>query len=534
MDLAHDAIIIRDPASRVESWNGSAARLYGWTAKEAAGQITHTLLDTVFPAGQEAADEALFRDGHWEGRLQHRCKDGRRIVVESKQSLLRDPNGEPLLIKEINRDVTQQRRQLNYLRLLSEVSSWVNEAATVEDALRSSLASICNHSNWCAACACTVTREKENGEVRTAFVWFVTDEKRFGAFRGAMDAAPALPNAKSVAERVFRKGEPVWIRDLRKDAYFAPVFEQTDAPLRSAYGFPVVLGPKVGIAIILFSEVPVEIDESLTGTMSGVGRHLGRLFERLRAQDTQRALAISVMRAQDDERRRVARELHDSTGQYLAALALAVDAARTNGGVPAGAVRKLEEASEIINHCSAEVRTLSHLLHPPLLEELGLASAVNWYVQGFAERSGLKIEVQVPARLPRFDHSAELALFRALQESLTNIHRHSGSKTASVKIDASDDLLTLEVRDQGTGIESDTLGDWFGKKRRPGVGISGMRERMKDLGGTLEIASTLAGATVRATVPVRAATASSAEAAPLADPLPAAPPRAKPVTAGAK
>ncbi len=143
----------------------------------------------------------------------------------------------------------------------------------------------------------------------------------------------------------------------------------------------------------------MESDEAFSGTMSGVGRHLVRLFERLGAEKAQRALSVSLMRAQDDERRRVARELHDSTGQYLSALALAIDAARSHGeAVPAATIRKLEEASAIIDRCSAEVRTLSHLLHPPLLEELGLSSAVNWYVAGFAERSGLKLDVQVPPR----------------------------------------------------------------------------------------------------------------------------------------
>jgi PAS domain S-box-containing protein len=498
MDLAHDTIIIRDPASRVESWNASAARLYGWSAKEAVGQITHTLLDTKFPSSKEAVDATLLHEGYWEGELRHRRKDGTQIVVESRQSLLRDANGKPLLIKEINRDITQQRRQLNYLRLLNEVSASVGEARTVDEALRWLLASICLQTNWCAARASMVNRNDSSGAVSNP-VWFLNDENRLRAFRDAIDGKSRIPHV----ERVFRKCEPVWIPDIRKDSYFGKIPQLATSRLRCAYVFPIPLGSE-GVAIVLFSDAPVELDEAFISTMNGVGRHLSRLFERLGAEGAQRALSVSLMRAQDDERRRVARELHDSAGQYLSALTLALDAARSHGdAVPPAALRKLEEASEIINRCSVEIRTLSHLLHPPLLEELGLTSAVNWYVEGFAERSGLKVEMQLPAQVGRFDPSVELTLFRALQECLTNIHRHSGSKTASVRIEAHDRQLTLEVCDEGKGIEKEMLGNWFGNRKRSGVGITGMRERVKDLGGTLEIESSSAGTVVRATIPLR-------------------------------
>lgn len=503
MDLAHDAVVLRDPASRVEYWSVGALRLYGWTPKEALGKVTHALLDTKFPSSKDAVDEALFGKGYWEGQLQHRCKDGRRIVVESRQALLRGARGKPLLIKEINRDVTQQHRQLSYLRLLNEVSVCVNEARTIEEALRQSLVSICLHGKWCAARACTVRRE-DSGETENTSVWFLSDEKRLAAFRDATNAGATLPRQKRVAERVFEKGEPVWIRDIYKDPAFVGILQAKEAELVCAYGFPVLLGPKVAIVITLFSDAAMELDEAFVDAMSGVGRHLNSLFERFSAEAAQRALSVSLLRAQDDERRRIARELHDSTGQYLCALSLAIDAAQTHAEtMPAAATRKLEEASEIISRCSAELRTLSHLLHPPLLEELGLVSAVNWYVEGFAERSGLKVDLQLPARLARFDSSVELTLFRSLQECLTNIHRHSGSKTASVRIESGDRHVILEVRDQGKGIEPEVLGKWFGERKRVGVGITGLRERMKDLGGTLEIDSNRTGTTIRATIPIR-------------------------------
>lgn len=511
MDLAHDAIIIRDPASRIVSWNASAAQLYGWKASDAVGQVTHVLLDTKFPSSLEGLDETLLSRGYWEGELRHRRKDGTRILVESRHSLLRDAFGKPLLIKEINRDITQQRNQLNYLRLLNEVSACVNEARSIEEALRWLLASICVQTNWCAARACSVALDSKT-EIENSTVWFFSDEKRMVRFREATDAGPKLLREQRMSERVLRNGGPVWIPGIAKDSSFAALAEAVAADLRCAYGFAIPLQSQNALVITLFSDAPVQMDEAFAGTMHGVARHLSRFFERIGADESQRSLSVALMRAQDDERRRIARELHDSTGQYLSALSLAIEAARSHGdGVPPAAVRKLEEAAEIINRCSAELRTLSHLLHPPLLEELGLASAVNWYVGGFAERSGVKVDLQLAAQMVRFEPTAELALFRTLQECLTNIHRHSGSKTASVRIEAGDERLILEVRDQGKGIEREMLGSWVGGKKRLGVGITGMRERMKDLGGTLEIESNAAGTLVRATIPVREKTAATVE-----------------------
>ncbi len=213
--------------------------LYGWTAKEAVGKITHTLLDTTFPSSKEAADEALFQEGYWEGELQHRRKDGTRIVVESRQSLLRDASGKPLLIKEINRDVTQQRRQLSYLRLLGEVSACVNEARTVEEALRRSLASICLQTNWCAGRACTVSRDN-NDEIQGTCVWFLSDEKRFGPFRDAMDAKLKFPHEKNVAERVSEKASPFGFATSARIRTSGRCFPQQapDCSARMASRFP--------------------------------------------------------------------------------------------------------------------------------------------------------------------------------------------------------------------------------------------------------------------------------------------------------
>jgi PAS domain S-box-containing protein len=220
------------------------------------------------------------------------------------------------------------------------------------------------------------------------------------------------------------------------------------------------------------------------------------ISELKRAQDELRQLSAKLMNSQDEEKRKIARELHDSAGQYLAAVSMALESVTSKAqGLPDSLRRKLDEAAEMTKACASEIRTISHLLHPPLLDELGLGSAVRWYVEGFASRSGIQVATEMPEELERLRDDVELVLFRVLQESLTNVHRHSGSKTASVKLQTDSHQAWLEVQDQG---HREVSSEPF----RPGVGITGMRERVRDLGGTLEITSDRSGTHVRAVIPL--------------------------------
>jgi len=217
-----------------------------------------------------------------------------------------------------------------------------------------------------------------------------------------------------------------------------------------------------------------------------------------------RELSLHLLRTQDEERRRIGRELHDSLGQYLAVLKMKLQSLEPFGEEQAHtAVRDLAECIALADDCIREVRTVSYLLYPPMLEEIGLKSAIPWYLEGFSERSGIKTTFEVQSGLGRLSRDAELALFRVLQESLTNVHRHSGSCTASVQLLAKDGRCVLVIEDKGKGIPLEFLEragkDWIAA---PGVGLRGMNERMRQLGGRLEIVSSKAGTTVRAMVPI--------------------------------
>jgi len=186
-------------------------------------------------------------------------------------------------------------------------------------------------------------------------------------------------------------------------------------------------------------------------------------------------------------------------GQYLSAINMALAPLLQRAKeLPPKLADRVVEAVEISRACATEVRTISHLLHPPLLEEMGLSSAVRWYAEGFAARSTIRVQLDVPERLHRFGNDIELALFRVLQESLTNVHRHSGSKTAQVTIGADAHQVWLEVRDHGKGLPQKDGRLAF----RPGVGTSGMQERIKDLAGSLEFTSDQTGTVVRAVIPL--------------------------------
>jgi signal transduction histidine kinase len=162
------------------------------------------------------------------------------------------------------------------------------------------------------------------------------------------------------------------------------------------------------------------------------------------------------------------------------------------------------ESKDLIDNCIKEVRTLSHLLHPPLLDEVGLLPAIRWFVNGFSQRSGIEARMDLPSTMRRLPVELEIAVFRAVQESLTNVHRHSGSTTAIVTLDVESDQVHLRVTDHGCGIPSQMLSSRQ-ENTNIGVGILGMRERMRQLGGQLEIASAVGETTVHVILPLKEA-----------------------------
>lgn len=235
------------------------------------------------------------------------------------------------------------------------------------------------------------------------------------------------------------------------------------------------------------------------------GKLENRVQERTQELDSAnqklRRLTSRLLELQDEERRRIARELHDSIGQMLAALSMNLSAARADIDRLTKTTATLADSDNLVQEMCKEVRTISHLLHPPLLDEAGLASALAWYTDGFARRSNISVDLDCPDDFGRIPREMETAIFRFVQECLTNIHRHSGSPTAKIRLHRSNHEVIIQVEDKGKGIPSEKL-DRMTSAGTPGVGITGMKERVRQLGGTLEISSDHSGTKIVARLPI--------------------------------
>ncbi|HSC46205.1 MAG TPA: response regulator [Candidatus Acidoferrum sp.] len=234
-----------------------------------------------------------------------------------------------------------------------------------------------------------------------------------------------------------------------------------------------------------------------------------RTRELLRASDALGELSARLLRTQDEERRRIARELHDGAGQLLAAMGMEISVlAKEKNRLTDDAASSMESISSLLTQLTGDIRTMSHLLHPPLLDEVGLQFALQEYVNGFAQRSGIQILAEIEPQVDRLARESELSIFRIVQECLTNIHRHSGSKTAVVRLARRDDQICLEVSDQGCGLSPDLL-NRLNSGQSAGVGFRGMRERIRQLGGLLKITSAGAGTSIVVTLPATSNPAAS-------------------------
>ncbi|MHB8218561.1 MAG: sensor histidine kinase [Candidatus Sulfotelmatobacter sp.] len=213
-------------------------------------------------------------------------------------------------------------------------------------------------------------------------------------------------------------------------------------------------------------------------------------------------LSQRLLKVQDDERRKLARDLHDSTGQTLAALKISVSFLQENCKKDDDTMAIVADVAQLADRAIEEIRTMSYLLHPPLLDEVGFNCAAEWYVEGFAKRSGTHVLLDLRIPSERMPMRVEIALFRVLQESLTNVHRHAAASEVTVSFRPQPDSVVLEIRDFGRGIAADRLLRLRETSAETGVGLAGMRERLYELDGELEIESAGNGTTLRATVPL--------------------------------
>jgi signal transduction histidine kinase len=314
-----------------------------------------------------------------------------------------------------------------------------------------------------------------------------------------------VPSYASFQSMAGHEVKPILLADMRNDPSFKACWDVAlSQGVQGAWSVPILSKDrKILGTLVLFYPTPQPLSERDLDLMEQAIHMAAIAIECHRNEEELREFSRQLYQSQDEERRRIARDLHDSTGQKLAALEMTLS--MVQGAIPTqpGEYDKiLSQCTSLTRSISDELRTLSYLLHPPMLDECGLNSAIQHYVSGINQRNGLHVEVEILQQLPRLSEEAELAIFRIVQASLTNVHLHSGATEAKVKIGQNPDGIVVEVSDKGQGIPDGVLDHSSGTKM-VGIGITGMRERVMQLGGRLAIETSRNGTIVKATVPDR-------------------------------
>ena len=488
-----DVIISKTLDGIITSWNKSAERILGYTREEMLGQH----ITKIIPQDRRDEETDIIHRIRQGQRVEHfetvrQRKDGTLVDLALTISPIKDNSGRVVGASKVARDITERKRvELDRQRFITLADRctefigmcdmegrpfYVNEAARRLVGLDS-------------------LEQLQKVHVRDFF--FPEDH----AFVEKEFFPKILRDGNGVVEirfRHFKDETAIWmiynvfvIRDHAGNPIALATFSQN------------ITGRKQMESALRSNQEQLralsnELERKVRERTAELEQRNAEIFQQA---EQLRELSNRLLKAQDEERRRIARELHDSAGQMVAALGM------TLAGFPPAkqephVAKRLADAQDLLAQLSSEIRTTSYLLHPPLLDETGLPQAIDWYMQGLKERSGLEIDIQVSAEFGRLPADLELALFRIVQECLTNVHRHSGSRSATIRLVRSEDSVSVEIQDFGRGISPEKLVAI--RAQRAGVGVTGMRERVRQLNGAIDIRSDGTGVTVNVTLPVPA------------------------------
>jgi PAS domain S-box-containing protein len=484
LDLSSDAILGRDASGRITFWNEGAAEIYGFSRKQAIGRVSHDLLQTEFPEPLQCIEEKLIRDGRWAGELRHRRANGSSITVSTRWVAERDAHGNITSVLESNRDISdtkQAQEAQNRLAAIVESSDDAIVSKNLDGIITSWNAGAHRIFEWSA--------EEAVGKSITIIIPpELRDEEKVILSR--LQAGQRINHFETVRQTKTGKRLNVSL---------------TISPIRDSSG-SVVGASKIARDITERKQMEAQLKSALDEIEARVRERTAELSQKNEELTVQsevvRELSGRLLRLQDEERRRIARELHDSAGQLLAAISMNIARVMKEKEKLSSAAQKcVEENASLVEQTSTEIRTMSHLLHPPLLDEVGLESAIRGFIEGFVQRSKIEVNLIIDPEFKRLSPELEIAIFRVVQESLTNVHRHSGSHTALVRLARKHGCAHVEVSDEGRGLPPDKQND-LNSPGTVGVGVRGMRERIRQLGGVLQIDSKGTGTTVTATLPI--------------------------------
>ncbi|HKW19587.1 MAG TPA: response regulator [Terriglobales bacterium] len=534
VDSSDDAIVSKTLDGIITSWNKAAEGLFGYKAEEAVGR--HITL--IIPRERWSEEDMIVAKLRRGERIDHFetvrvRKDGSLLDLAVTISPVRDASGHVIGASKVARDIGERRRAERALadavlkqKVLFRLANELHRATSLEDVYAAALSAICDAMHCDRA---SILLYDEAGVMR--FVsWRGLSERYRNGVEGHLpwkreDLYPQPVCVENVAHADLDDRVRKIIKDEGIESLcFVPLVSRGRLIGKFMVYFPsphVFSNDELTLSLTIARQLAFaterkrseealrnseerfrKLSETLDAEVQARTRELeNRNSDVLRQSEQLRELSWRLLRIQDDERRRIARELHDSAGQTLTALGMNVAQIAQKAQAVPSLDKNLQLAEELIQQLHQEIRTMSYLLHPPLLDETGLAPALTWYVEGLRSRSRLQMTLNISDDLGRLPSDMELVIFRVVQECLTNIHRHSGSKSAAITILRGPDSVTVEVCDKGKGMSAKKLAEI--QSRGSGVGIRGMRERLSQLGGHMLIESDSSGTRVSATIPIR-------------------------------
>ncbi|MCI0411763.1 PAS domain S-box protein [bacterium] len=513
LESANDAIVFIGSNLEVLSWNRAAQEIFGHS-EEIANRPFDALLAEPYREAYHATIKQLREGG--ESRLLGKTvevggirADGSEFPLELSLAVWMF-RGKPIFAAII-RDITKRKRAEEALQkknalvqLIQEIAIASNEAVSPEDAMRYALDRICSYTGWPIGHVYL----PEEGKTVSTSIWSVKDEECFKNFQ-SITSGTSLPE-ESLPGLVIRDKKSIWIKDVTTLPNFSRASAAVKCGLKTAFAMPVLKGTEVAAVLEFFSGASEETDVEMIQGMELVGTQLGRVFDRKKAEDEikqsrerLRALSAHLQFVREQERIKIAREVHDDLGQVLSALRMELSLLNQNlmessDTAPRQQIlQELGTMSHLVDDTIRSVRRIITELRPEVLDHLDLSSALEWQIQEFRTRTGIKTSFYSTLQNSPLNQEGVTALFRILQETLTNVNRHAQATALQVKLIDSTESIILEVKDNGRGITEEET------RKAGSFGILGMRERVLLLGGTLSmIGSPGKGTTVRVEIPL--------------------------------
>ena len=386
-----------------------------------------------------------------------------------------------------------------YAKLLRSAKVATDEAGSLADSLLLCLRRVCECTQWPFAHARIFSQDEAVDSRGAKEVWYVP----FLDPRAFRDKALRMNRLRSGIDwrlRMLTTARPIVLCDLEHDLDSKGQHAARELGLRSALGMPVLAGENIKAVCEFFSCDPIRQDALWEEVFSAIGTGLSHAIDLQQSRDHLRETTARLLTLQDDERRRLARELHDTTAQNVSMIIVNIELLYRDQFSSPAARAKLAECAELARRSLQEVRTFSYVLHPPMLEELGVFAALRLFIEGFSERSGITVDLDLPDRSIRMPRDLETTIFRVIQESLSNVSKHSHSSTARVRVAVDSGGIAINVDDDGSGLP--TFDEGTSQPAKIGVGIGSMQERVKLCGGRLQLHSRGSGTQVQVDLPL--------------------------------